>query len=208
MTNILPVLPLLTALVLTGCGNPVRSFMTGLPPDVSVNQVTGFDPAKARNLAVVVVIGNNQGTGIYGVPTERAVLVRAVNDAVEARLTAKGYTIPTGKAVALVLDDKGAPAALEAVAVAKQLGVDLAFVVAVHELRETETTDAGGRDYSQVYNLTAQGVGVASGRTGWTGEARGEAHLDRGSLQRVVVEVATTIADRFPAKVQATEPAK
>jgi len=174
--------------------------MTGLPPKVEVNQTAGFDPAKATSAAVVVVIGSNQGVGIYGVPTERGVLVRAVNDAVEAKLMAKGYTVPTGKSIPLVLAHKGDPSAMDAVAIAKQLGVDLAFIVAVHELRETEQVSGGERMYDQVFNVTAQGVGVASGRTGWTGSAQGTAHVDKGSLQRVVVEVATAIAERFPSK--------
>jgi hypothetical protein len=57
--------------------------------------------------------------------------------------------------------------------------------------------------------ITIQGVGVASGRAGWTGTAHGQAHLDKGSMQRAGVEVASTIAERFQGKVsQAEQPGK
>ena len=194
------VLPAL-AMALASCGS-VRSLFTGLPPDVEVSQTAGFDPTKAKSAAVVVVVSANQNVGNYGTSTDRGTLVRAINDAVEARLMAKGYVVPTGKSVPLVLSYQGDPAGLDAVSIAKLLQVDLAFVVAVHELREAEALGSdGSNSHSQAFNVTAQGVSVASGRTGWTGTAHGEARLDRGTLQRVAVEVSTTIADRFPAKV-------
>ena len=200
MLNTRLLVPVIAALAIAlgGCDS-VRTLFTGLPPDVEVNQVQGFDPSKARSLAVVVVVGASNASSFS---VDRPALVRAINDAVEARLMAKGYVVPTGKSVPLVLSYQGDPAGLDAVSIAKLLQVDLAFVVAVHELRETEQFGSGGSNsYSQVFNVTAQGVSVASGRTGWTGAAHGEAHLDRGTLQRVAVEVSTAIADRFPTKV-------
>ena len=200
MLNTRLLVPVIAALAFTlaGCDS-VRTLFTGLPPDVEVNQVQGFDPSKARSLAVVVVVGASNASSFS---VDRPALVRAINDAVEARLMAKGYVVPTGKSVPLVLSYQGDPAALDAVSIAKLLQVDLAFVVAVHELREAEALGSdGSNSHSQAFNVTAQGVSVASGRTGWTGTAHGEARLDRGTLQRVAVEVSTTIADRFPAKV-------
>ena len=200
MSSRLPLFLFAVACLACGCSS-LRSAFTGLPPRVDTHQVPGFDPSRATSVAVVVLVGASQGLGPYAVPTDRGVLVRALTDVVEARLTAAGYPVAAGRTIPQVIDARD-PSALDAVAVAREVGADLVVVLTVNELRETVTpgTTAGAPSYEQHFDLSAKALGVASGRAGWTAEARGTAHLDGGSCQRVATEVAAAIAERFPAR--------
>jgi hypothetical protein len=199
-------IPALTAysalvLLLTSCADTLTSFPTGLPPWVDVHQLTNFDPGKARCAAVVVIIADERGGGHHTTPTERGDLVRAITSSVEQRLMASGYSLASGRSIPLVLSHAGSALALDAVDVARQVGADLAFVVTVGEIYENASPHPSDPAQStQYYGINAMGIGVASRMIGWTGAAHGQTHLGLESMQQAAVEVASTIADRFPAK--------
>jgi len=177
-------------LAFAGCA-AMRSFATGLPPEVHVTTAPGFVPANAQHVAVIPLMTETMTN------VERDALGQRLAGTVEAVLTDHGYAVRAGglgRTFAI-----GAEAA--AIDEARSMGLDHLAVVTLTQLAEGYDLDpaSGRRAYRVRYAASVKLVAVESATPVWSASASGDANVDgEGASPHVAAEVVEAIVKELP----------